>query len=587
MNIQKINQRLAKDGAKWRAVESRVSRLTPVQFKQLLGWKPNIALAKSKLPPDWTTKSYKWSPGQSFDKVVDWRNRNGKNFVTPVRPGQGGCGTCVSFAVAGLIESMALIQHGITLDLSEADLGFCGSHGADCGAWDQGDALNDVQKRGVVSENRFPYLNAFPNKDDWQSPPSCMVVANRDRYAVKISGYENIYSVADRKSYLTHVGPMVAGISVYDDFSPAPGAVYAPSSMAKKTGGHLILIIGYSDIENYWLCKNSWGTDWGDKGYCKIAYGACDIDTETATVKTYFTNCDDVLVPELVKDEFLQGIGQAPLRNIPTIVSLDGFYSSDDNMRHAIVGKAGGDISEIFYHPKTGIGQTVLSHQAGLLDLGAFYTDDDKFRHVITLTTSGDVSEIFYSPGKGQGTAHLGQIAKAIRVCGFFTDDDKLRHAIVATSTGEVFEIFYGPQGKGQAKVGAFNNIVDIGAFYSPDDNYRHVIVGTADGNITEIYYHPQKGISQALLANVQGAVKLSAFYTSKGQSFNRRVQVLTANNTVTEIRYESQDGLVVNLLPDQLPAVDLGGFYSQDDKVSHSIVSLHSGDIKEIFYTP
>ena len=43
-------------------------------------------------------------------------------------------------------------------------------------------------------------------------------------------------------------------------------------------GYHCILIVGYDDAEKAWICKNSWGTGWGDKGYFRIGYGECGID---------------------------------------------------------------------------------------------------------------------------------------------------------------------------------------------------------------------------------------------------------------------------------------------------------------------
>jgi hypothetical protein len=45
-------------------------------------------------------------------------------------------------------------------------------------------------------------------------------------------------------------------------------------------GNHAICVIGYDDTQNCWICKNSWGTGWGDSGFFKIAYGQCGIGSE-------------------------------------------------------------------------------------------------------------------------------------------------------------------------------------------------------------------------------------------------------------------------------------------------------------------
>jgi C1A family cysteine protease len=44
-------------------------------------------------------------------------------------------------------------------------------------------------------------------------------------------------------------------------------------------GGHCVEIIGYDDNLGCWICKNSWGTGWGEAGYFRIAYGQCAIET--------------------------------------------------------------------------------------------------------------------------------------------------------------------------------------------------------------------------------------------------------------------------------------------------------------------
>ena len=50
---------------------------------------------------------------------------------------------------------------------------------------------------------------------------------------------------------------------------------------------HAVLIVGYDSDPNlpYYLVKNSWGTQWGEKGYVKIGMsdvekGICRINTQ-------------------------------------------------------------------------------------------------------------------------------------------------------------------------------------------------------------------------------------------------------------------------------------------------------------------
>jgi hypothetical protein len=92
------------------------------------------------------------------------------------------------------------------------------------------------------------------------------------------------------------------------------------------------------------------------------------------------------------------------LRRLPTVpglVSVAGFFSSDDNYRHAIVGSADGTVREIFYNPTAGTGETVIGTVPGLVSVAGFFSSDDNYRHAIVGSADGTVREIFYTPRHG------------------------------------------------------------------------------------------------------------------------------------------------------------------------------------------
>ncbi len=204
--------------------------------------------------------------------AFDWRNVGGRNFVTAVKD-QGGCGSCVSFGCTGALESMVAIKRGSVVDLSEADLHFCSSHGASCGGWWPSSAMSELGSRGTPDEACFPYASAFDASGD----PSCRSCSDRNARAYKISASTTHTTMAARKAWISTNGPVAACFHVYEDFFAYRSGVYSHVT-GGHSGYHCVLVVGYSDTEGCWICKNSWGAGWGDRGFFKIAYGECGID---------------------------------------------------------------------------------------------------------------------------------------------------------------------------------------------------------------------------------------------------------------------------------------------------------------------
>ncbi len=223
----------------------------------------------------------------------DWRNVYGRNWTTSVK-NQGPCGSCVGFATTATVESNLEIfrrNHLLNPDLSEADLFWCG--GGKCTGWTFAPALNYVRDRGIPDNACFPYtpLNQ-----------PCKPCADRNKRIIKIQGWREICNVSQAKEWIYRKGPVMTGMRVYKDFRDMyRGGIYKQTS-PEFLGLHAISVVGYNDVNKYWICKNSWGPGWGEAGWFRIAYGECGIGSNFCFYTAEFPSIrDDIIMPKTGK----------------------------------------------------------------------------------------------------------------------------------------------------------------------------------------------------------------------------------------------------------------------------------------------
>jgi len=136
-----------------------------------------------------------------YPPTWNWKNQG---VMTGVR-NQGGCGSCVAFGVLGSFEAVIKINSGQTVDLSEADLFYCGC-GACCGSgWYSSSAVNYIYSQGVPDEACFPYHDY--NMD-------CDPCEDREDRIVKPSNYGYLTSASSIKSAIFNYGPVITSFAV-------------------------------------------------------------------------------------------------------------------------------------------------------------------------------------------------------------------------------------------------------------------------------------------------------------------------------------------------------------------------------------
>lgn len=192
---------------------------------------------------------------------VDWRE---EDRVSPVKS-QGLCGACVSFATCAAMESAIAIAEGSAdfLDLSEADLFFCGCGPCCESGWDFVPAVERATQ-GVGLEADFPY----------DAKATCKAIPP----ALRVSSWQTAHSAEDRR-YAVARAPVIAGMRVFDDFRYYKGGIYEHAT-GDEIGLHAVCVVGYDDEASCWIVKNSWTDEWGDVGFFRIAYGQCGLDQE-------------------------------------------------------------------------------------------------------------------------------------------------------------------------------------------------------------------------------------------------------------------------------------------------------------------
>lgn len=227
------------------------------------GWTPDLPDHRDILyaaPPDML---------QALPPAVDLRPQ------CPPVVDQGQLGSCTANALAGAVE-FTQMKERLTAVFPPSRLFIYynervieGTVDSDSGAQIR-DGIKAVAKQGVCPEAEWPYDIA---KFTDPPPPVCYQTA----MAHRVVRYQRIAQLLNQmKGCLASGYPFVFGFTVYESFeSPQvaqTGHAPLPNSGESVVGGHAVPAVGYDDAQQWFICRNSWGTGWGMQGYFTLPY---------------------------------------------------------------------------------------------------------------------------------------------------------------------------------------------------------------------------------------------------------------------------------------------------------------------------
>ncbi|KAF6769383.1 hypothetical protein AHF37_09697 [Paragonimus kellicotti] len=199
---------------------------------------------------------------------IDWRE---KGAVAPVED-QGSCGSCWAFSVAGNIEGQWFLKTGQLVSLSKQQL-------VDCDVLDSGcdGGLPQITYGEIIREQTCRL-----DKSKLLAKIDGSIVLEKDEY-------KQAAWLAEHGPWLRLLMPIISR-TVYDVgscsfiFQYYQSGISHPSRYECDPAGlnHAVLTVGYG-TENgipYWIIKNSWNVNWGEKGYFRLyrGKGICGIN---------------------------------------------------------------------------------------------------------------------------------------------------------------------------------------------------------------------------------------------------------------------------------------------------------------------
>ncbi|XP_007460293.1 PREDICTED: cathepsin S isoform X2 [Lipotes vexillifer] len=180
----------------------------------------------------------------------------------------GSCGACWAFSAVGALEAQVKLKTGKLVSLSAQNLVDCSTEkygNKGCNGGFMTEAFQYIiDNNGIDSEASYPY-KAMDEKCQYDAKNRA---ATCSRYIELPFGSEDAL-----KEAVANKGPVSVAVDARHPsfFLYRSGVYYDP--LCTQAVNHGVLVTGYGNLNGreYWLVKNSWGLNFGDQGYIRMA----------------------------------------------------------------------------------------------------------------------------------------------------------------------------------------------------------------------------------------------------------------------------------------------------------------------------
>ena len=164
-------------------------------------------------------------------------------------------------------ETSVFVPSRLFIYYNERDLE--GTVSKDAGA-EIHDGIQVMNTLGVCPETDWVYdISKFADKPD----EKCYTEALNHKTILYNALDQNLDQL---KACLISGFPVAFGFVVYQsfesDYVKQTGQVPMPEPGEKVLGGHAVALVGFDDKNKEFIVRNSWGSDWGDRGYFYMPY---------------------------------------------------------------------------------------------------------------------------------------------------------------------------------------------------------------------------------------------------------------------------------------------------------------------------